>query len=403
MIAEKKKKTKKWIQPQHKYLIPLLRDLVRPLFLWMYGCKVERFKEENGRQYLVLANHQTGFDQFFPSFAFKQHLYYVASEDIFSMGLASKIIQWLAAPIPIKKQVTDIRAVMSCMKVAKEGGSIMIFPEGNRTFSGETVYINPAIGGLAKKLGLPIAFLKIEGGYGVQPRWSDVRRKGKMRAYVSSVLEPEEYKGWSNDQMYQYICKQLYQNEANTEASYCHKNSAEYVERVLYVCPHCGITHFESSGDTLKCTKCGASAKYLPTKELSGDFPFRFMLDWYKYQEDYINNLDTLSLTQQPIIQDRCALYQVALYSKKQLLAENVQISLYGDRIELSGGFQQVFPFAETDNITILGKNKLDIYHGDMVYQVQSDKRFNALKYLHLYHRYKNLTAEGQNGKFLGI
>ena len=89
MIAEKKKKAKKWIQPQHKYLIPFLRELVRPLFLGMYGCKVERFREENGRQYLVLANHQTGFDQFFPSFAFRQHLYYVASEDIFSMGWLS--------------------------------------------------------------------------------------------------------------------------------------------------------------------------------------------------------------------------------------------------------------------------------------------------------------------------
>ena len=403
MIAQKKKNVKKWTSPHHQAVRYVLYPLIVFLVWILYGLKVTKFKEENNRQYLVLSNHQTGFDQFYPSVAFRRPIYYVASEDIFSMGFLSKVIIWLQNPIPIKKQVTDIKAVMNCMRVAKEGGNIGIFPEGNRTFSGETAYINPAIGGLAKKLGLPIAFFKIEGGYGVQPRWSDVRRKGKMRAYVSSVLEPEEYKGWSNDQMYQYICKQLYQNEANTEASYCHKNSAEYVERVLYVCTHCGITHFESSGDTLKCTKCGASAKYLPTKELSGDFPFRFMLDWYKYQEDYINNLDTLSLTQKPIIQDRCALYQVALYSKKQLLAENVQISLYGDRIELSGGFQQVFPFAETDNITILGKNKLDIYHGDMVYQVQSDKRFNALKYLHLYHRYKNLTAEGQNGNFLGI
>ena len=403
MIAEKKKKTKKWIQPQHKYLIPLLRDLVRPLFLWMYGCKVERFKEENGRQYLVLANHQTGFDQFFPSFAFKQHLYYVASEDIFSMGLASKIIQWLAAPIPIKKQVTDIRAVMSCMKVAKEGGSIMIFPEGNRTFSGETVYINPAIGGLAKKLGLPIAFLKIEGGYGVQPRWSDVRRKGKMRVYVSSVLEPEAYKAWSNDELYQHICKELYQNEANSEGTFTHKKSAEYIERVLYVCPHCGITHFESNGETFRCVSCGRSAKYLPTTQLSGDFSFPYMLDWYKYQQDYVNGLDTRELTEEPIIRDTCSLYQVALYSKKQLLAEQVELALYGDRVELSGSYKETFRFADVPNLTILGKNKLNIYHADNVYQIQGSKRFNALKYLHLYHRYKNLTTEVQNGSFLGL
>ena len=403
MIAQKKKKAKKWIQLQHKVVVPILRELFRPIALWMYHLKVEKFKEENGRQYLVLANHQTGFDQFYPSFAFKQHLYYVASEDNFSMGWLSKLIVWIAAPIPIKKQVTDIRAVMNCLKVAKEGGSIAMFPEGNRTFSGATGAINPAVGGLAKKLGLPIAFFKIEGGYGVQPRWSDVRRKGKMKAYVSHVLEPEEYKDWTNDQMYQYICKMLYQNEANSDTAYYHKKSAEYLERVLYVCPHCGITHFESNGDTVKCTSCGRSAKYLPTKEFSGDFQFPYMLDWYTNQEDYINKLDTLALTETPIIRDTCSLYQVALYSKKQLLAENVELSLYGDRIEMSGSFKEVFPFDKVENITILGKNKLDIYHAGVVYQIQSDKRFNALKYLNLYHRYKNLTSEVQNGSFLGL
>ena len=403
MIAEKKKSSKKWLQPQHKIVVPFLRELFRPIAVWMYQIKIEKFKEENGRQYLVLANHQTGFDQFYPSFAFKQHLYYVASEDIFSMGWLSKLIQWIANPIPIKKQVTDIRAVMNCMKVAKEGGSIAMFPEGNRTFAGETGYINPAIGGLAKKLGLPIAFFKIEGGYGVQPRWSDVRRRGKMRAYVSEVLEPEAYKSWSNEELYQYICKALHQNEANSLQNYHHKKSAEYLERVLYVCPNCGITHFESHGDTVTCTCCGKSARYLPNLEFSGDFSFRYMLDWYKYQESFVNGLDTLSMTQTPIIRDTCNLYQVSLYSKKQLLAENVELTLYGDRIEMSGGFTDTFSFAEVDTITILGKNKLNIYRADMVYQIQSGKRFNALKYLNLYHRYKNLTSEVQNGSFLGL
>ena len=402
MTAEKKKKSK-WIKTRHKIVVPFLRELFRPIAAWMYHIKIEKFKAENGRQYLVLANHQTGFDQFFPSFAFRQHLYYVASEDIFSMGWLSKLIQWIAEPIPIKKQVTDIRAVMNCMRVAKEGGSIAIFPEGNRTFSGETIYMNPAVAGLAKKLGMPIAFFKIEGGYGVQPRWSDVRRKGKMRAYVSTVLEPEEYKSMTNDQLYQRICQELYQNEANADHTYHHKKAAEYIERVLYVCPHCGITHFESQDDTFKCTACGRSAKYLPTTQISGDFSFPFMLDWYRYQEDYINNLDTLALTKTPIICDKCSLYLVELYSKKQCVAENVNLALYGDRIELSGDFEGVFAFDQTDNITILGKNKLNVYHNDQVYQIQSDSRFNAIKYLNLFHRYKNLTAQDPDNKFLGI
>ena len=108
------------------------------------------------------------------------------------------------------------------------------------------------------------------------------------------------------------------------------------------------------------------------------------------------------ALTERPIIRDRCSLYQVNLYSKKQCLAKAVELALYGDRIEMTGGIEKTFRFDEVETITILGKNKLDVYHENMVYQIQSDKRFNAVKYLNLYHRYKNLTA-GTQSTFLGL
>ena len=108
----------------------------------------------------------------------------------------------------------------------------------------------------------------------------------------------------------------------------------------------------------LECMGCHRKTRYLPNKEFSGDFPFRYVLDWYTYQEDYINSLDTLSMVEAPIIRDRCSLYQVALYSKKQLLADNVELALYGDRIKLTGGFREVFPFGSVENITILGSDE---------------------------------------------
>ena len=44
---------------------------------------------------------------------------------------------------------------MNCIRVAREGGTIAMAPEGNRTFGGSTGYMNNAIVPLAKKLGLP--------------------------------------------------------------------------------------------------------------------------------------------------------------------------------------------------------------------------------------------------------
>ena len=178
-------KQKQWTHPRHKVITEIARFLLAPYCRWRYGITVEPFAAQGDRPYLVLYNHQTPFDQFFVGMAFQGPIYYMATEDIFSLGWISSVLKWLVNPIPIRKQTTDIQAVMNCMRIAREGGTIAIAPEGNRTYSGRTEYMNPAIGGLVKKLKLPVALLRIEGGYGVEPRWSSVIRKGKMKAYVS--------------------------------------------------------------------------------------------------------------------------------------------------------------------------------------------------------------------------
>jgi 1-acyl-sn-glycerol-3-phosphate acyltransferase len=63
-----------------------------------------------------------------------------------------------------------MKAVKTCVRVAKEGGTIAIAPEGNRTYSGVTESIKPSITGLIRLLRIPVAIFRIEGGYGVHPR-----------------------------------------------------------------------------------------------------------------------------------------------------------------------------------------------------------------------------------------
>lgn len=159
-----------WIKPRHRVVVSLLRPVLGPYIRWKYGIQAEPFREEGRRPYLIVMNHQTGFDQFFVSMTFRQPVYFLATEDIFSLGWVSDVIRWLVAPIPIRKQTTDIQAVKNCIKVAREGGTVCLAPEGNRTFHGRTVSMRPAIASLTKKMGLPLVIFRIEGGYGVQPR-----------------------------------------------------------------------------------------------------------------------------------------------------------------------------------------------------------------------------------------
>ena len=396
-------KKNKWIRFRHKAIVFLLRYTLGIYTSLRYGIRIEKFKGQGKRPYLILMNHQTAFDQFFVGITFNRPVYYLASEDLFSMGWVSSLIRWLVAPIPIRKQATDLQAVKNCIKIAREGGTICIAPEGHRTFHGKTVYIKPTIAALAKKLGLPIAIFRIENGYGVQPRWSDVIRKGKMRSYVRRVIEPEEYNAMSNEALNACIEQELSHDEAKVTGTFRHKKNAEFLERAMYVCPWCGLSEFESHDDIVTCKKCGRSIRHLPTKELEGvdcRFPHRFVADWYEWQYAYINNLDTTLLTDAPLYTETVRLSLVHPCKNKELLKQEAALCLYGDRITIDG---KVYPFSELDAITLLGKNKLNIYVANDILQIKGSKRFNALKYVNFFHRWKNIQKGEPYDKFLGL
>ena len=405
---ETKKKKEKWIKRRHYVVRDLVFLFLRPYVKWKYNIKIEPFKEQGKRPYLILMNHQTAYDQFFIGIAFKGPVYYLATEDIFSIGWVSSVIRWLVAPIPIKKQATDVTAVMNCIRVAKEGGTIAIAPEGNRTYSGRTCYISPAIAVMAKKMKLPIALFRIEGGYGVHPRWSDVIRKGTMRAYVSEVIEPDVYADLTNEELMERIQKGLYVDEANAEGEFHSEHKAEYLERAMYVCPYCGLSEFESHGNEIECKKCHRKITYGADKWLAGngfEFPFDFVADWYDYQEEFINNLNLLEHTAVPLYVDKADLSEVIVYKNKRQMRKDAQISLYGDRIVIdeNGKEALVFPFSEITAAAVLGKNKLNVYHDKKVYQIKGSERFNALKYVNFYYRHKNIIKGDVDGKFLGL
>ena len=337
--------------------------------------------------------------------AFKGPVYYVASEDLFSNGFVSKLIKFLVAPIPIKKSTTDVRAVLNCMQVAKEGKAIAIAPEGNRTYSGETGFIKPSIASLILALKLPVAFVRLEGGFGVHPRWSDVKRRGSMRAYVSRVMEPAEFTAMSEDEIYRAVKEELYNDDTKLNTLFTHRKCAEYLERAIYYCPKCGISKFESHGCEISCQKCGMTARYGNDMRLtSRDDAFTYVTvkDWYNAQSAYVNTLDLSAIDNTVITCDNAKLFEVIPYKKKIKLG-TVKLSLSGKGINASGTNGLMLPFDDIYAVSVLGRNKLNIYVDDKIYQLKSTKRFNAVKYMNIYYRYTNVKKGDPYGEFLGI
>ena len=409
--AKPAKKNKKWRKPRHKIYRILLEWAVFIYTRLAYRIRVDRFKRAQKEKFFILMNHQTAFDQFFVEMAFfPTPVYYVASEDLFSKGFLSRVIEHVVAPIPIKKSVTDMKAVKTCVRVAREGATIAIAPEGNRTYSGVTETIKPSIVGLIRLLRLPVAIFRIEGGYGVHPRWSDVIRKGSMHASVTRVIEPEDYANMSDDELFALVSRELTWDDTarGDRYRYMHKKSAEYLERVMYVCPDCGLSEWESKDDVMRCKKCGLSVRYLPDLRLEGigkPFPFAYVKDWYEYQEHYICELDPRAMTDTLLYEEHASLSRVILYKRKERMADTARVRMWGDRMELEGeGVRVALPFDQVSVMSVLGRNKLNIYIGDELYQLKGSKRFNAVKFMNFYYRYQNAQkGENGHGQFLGL
>ncbi len=398
------KKKKPWMRFRHKVVTALLAPIFRLIAAVNYHAKVDRFVEQGKRNYLILSNHQTDFDQFFIGLAFKNPIYYVAMEDLFSNGFISRVITWLVAPIPIMKATNDVRAVMTCIRVAREGGTIALFPEGNRTYSGRTCYIKPSVAALAKKLGLPIAIFRIEGGYGVKPRWADKSRKGHMKAGVRRVIAPEEYQHMSNDELYQLICKELWVDETTDHALFPAKAAAEGLERVLYVCPACGLSQFETKDDILLCKQCKKRHRYSPNLQLAaldGESQFSSVADWYAYQEAYIRAMDLTPYFQKPMYCDMADLLEVIVYDRKKLLKKNIPISIFADRLTFGAGQDaMVLDYTDIKAMACIAGHKLNIFYKDTIYQCKGDKHFNALKYCNIYYHAKYSKEGHTDGEF---
>lgn len=398
------KKNTTWIKPWHGFARNLFFIILEPYIKRKYRINIEKLEYKKEKPYLILMNHQTAFDQFFIGMSYDGPIYYLATEDIFSLGIISRIINFLVAPIPIKKQTTDLKAIKSCVKVAKEGGTIALFPEGNRTFHGKTLYFKPSIVKLIRLIKLPIAIMRLEGGYGIQPRWSDVVRKGTMRSYPSRIVEVEEYSKLSDDELFALIEKELYIDETDLEEEFYHKKNAEYMERFLYVCPECGLTVYQSKNDIVECLKCHQRIRYLPNKKLQGvtyEFPFTTVGQWYDYQCNYVKQLNLEPYYDNIMYEDTVRLFHVILYKYKKRLKNKATLRLYGNRLEMD---DSCLYFDNISSITVLGKNKLNIYVNDMVYQIKGNKSFNALKYVNVYFRYNNIKkGELGNEQFLGL
>ena len=228
---------RKWTSERHRWVVRLFKQPLR-LYLWLaLGFHSVRFREEDPRQpYLILANHDGPFDAIMMGMSFRQPIYYVASDHVFRLGWVSRLIRFLVAPIPIVKSIVDTRSIRDILTVFREGGSVGLFPSGNRSFTGAEMPIPPSTAKLVKHVKVPVLLFRYDSGYLATPRWSRHNRRGKVTGQVVRVLGTEELAAMSLEEIHRVLQDTLQDvppASREPRQRFRGRKLAEYLELVL--------------------------------------------------------------------------------------------------------------------------------------------------------------------------
>ena len=386
------KKQKRWVKKRHSLIFSFLRVAMAPIFWLKYHYRAEKSPLKKG-PCIVLSNHQATMDPFFVAKAFPFPLYFYASDDLFNLKV-SPLIRYLAAPIPKSKSVSDLKAVMTSLRVLREGGSIGIMPEGNRTLSGRLWEMSPAVAKLVKTAKVPLVLFNLCGGFGTDPRWgAKVRRGTKFTGRVKRVLYPEEYADMTEAELFEVIKRELDVDDTASGERYKGRRRAEYIERALYICPVCGKTGtIHSRGTKFCCTACKAGAEYTEDLKISPPVAgYSHIYEWFEWER---REIVQRALAGEKI-SDGGILFRESVKLKKKIKLPGDKVAMDSEALTIFGkGKEMRFPLAEIDAITAVGKKKFNFYYKGKILQVKGNKRFCPIKYVHFFDGLHNARKE---------
>ena len=345
------------------------------------------------RTFLALGNHTQNLDPALLVIATKKHMRFVANAAI-TKGFVGLIMNNFFGVIPREKGAKGDKAIALIEANLKAGVSVGMFPEGNRCWDGETEFIAPRTARLAKESGAALVTYRFTGGYLLRPRWALFKRKGPMYGELVREYSPEELAAMSEEEVYAAICRDLhvnaYEEQAKTGALYPGKKLAEGLQYAAYLCPSClKIGTIRTSGDVVSCS-CGLQARYLETGsfEKTDRMPFDNFAQWNAFQKKWMHeHCDALmTQTETPIAADGGFHVTREENGKREKVASDVTVAMFGDRLELSSGSMRIV--CRIGEITAFGtalSSSMYFTAGGVHYQLVSTRTVSLLKYYALW------------------
>lgn len=143
---------------------------------------------------IIAANHQTYIDPFWVGLPIKRPMRFLAWDEAFDWPVIGRLMQLFGA-WPIQIEGSDPTAIRRSLQWLKEGGAVVIFPEGARCKpSGELDRFKNGAVRLALEANVPVLPVTIRGGQRVWPKGQRLPRFSSVEVvyHPPYTIKPQE-------------------------------------------------------------------------------------------------------------------------------------------------------------------------------------------------------------------
>ena len=118
---------------------------------------------------LIACNHTSYFDPPVVGVAYRKKVAFLARKTLFKKGFYAWLYPRLNS-IPVDQERPDFTSLKRIIKELREGRPVLIFPEGQRTTTGEMLEAQPGVGLVIAKAKVPVLPVRIFGAFEAYPR-----------------------------------------------------------------------------------------------------------------------------------------------------------------------------------------------------------------------------------------
>ncbi len=347
--------------------------------------------------YLYLSNHVGIMDPVMISAVMPRHIRWVAGAYLFKTRFLKLVLGAWCTAIPKQQGRGDLSMLRTVKKALEDGDNVGLFPEGTRTWDGEMVELDfKALAKMVRFLKAPVVIINLEGGFAKQPRWADKPRKGKVTVRVVHLISKEEVKSASVEELKDRLQKHLaFSNDKwkrRENYTYASPGRAEGLQRLLYLCPRCNaIDSMVTSGDTIKCTACGAEATLDQMDNIqSSTTEFKTLPQWHRWEAGQIGKAEGFPEEKGVLLQKGNADNNGEL----ETISEDITVCLKDGAIVVrdntaATGNEIILPLSSISSLILNAKQTMELFCGEALYRIRLLPNSSSLKYHEYYQERK--------------